>query len=73
MKPWNLTIIHCYMRVYNYYKQLILSQQLLHLKAGCRRSGGAAELQMSRTTVETVTWCLRQRAILFPGRRADFM
>lgn len=66
--------VHRYMRVYNYYKQLILSQQLApgSRLPSIRRC--AAELQMSRTTVEDGhTWCLRQRAILFPGRRADFM
>ena len=45
--------VHRYMRVYNYYKQLILSQQLApgSRLPSIRRC--AAELQMSRTTVET--------------------
>lgn len=65
--------VHRYMRVYNYYKQLILSQQLApgSRLPSIRRC--AAELQMSRTTVETAYMVLAARAILFPDRRADFM
>ena len=63
--------VHRYMRVYNYYKQLILSQQLApgSRLPSIRRC--AAELQMSRTTVETAYMVLAADRILCDGHRQD--
>lgn len=72
--------VHRYMRVYNYYKQLILSQQLApgSRLPSIRRC--AAELQMSRTTVETAYMVLAAEGyiisraaerILCDGHRQD--
>ncbi len=61
-----------YMRVYNYYKQLILSQQLA---PGSRLPSSrrcAAELQMSRTTVETAYMVLAAEGYIISRPQSGF-
>ena len=64
--------VHRYMRVYNYYKQLILSQQLApgSRLPSIRRC--AAELQMSRTTVETAYMVLAAETSAGREKRQNF-
>ena len=64
--------VHRYMRVYNYYKQLILSQQLApgSRLPSIRRC--AAELQMSRTTVETAYMVLAAEGYIISRPQIGF-
>lgn len=64
--------VHRYMRVYNYYKQLILSQQLApgSRLPSIRRC--AAELQMSRTTVETAYMVLAADGYIISRPQSGF-
>ena len=64
--------VHRYMRVYNYYKQLILSQQLApgSRLPSIRRC--AAELQMSRTTVETAYMVLAAEGYIISRPQSGF-
>ena len=64
--------VHRYMRVYNYYKQLILSQQLApgSRLPSIRRC--AAELQMSRTTVETAYMALAAEGYIISRPQSGF-
>lgn len=64
--------VHRYMRVYNYYKQLILSQQLApgSRLPSIRRC--AAELQMSRTTVETAYMVLAAEGYILSRPQSGF-
>ena len=66
--------VHRYMRVYNYYKQLILSQQLAPGSGLPSIRRCAAELQMKPDNGgDGIHGACGRGAILFPGRRADFM
>ena len=57
---------HCrYLRVYHYYRNLILSGQMKSETKLPSIRKGASELQMSRTT--------QQKVILCPDRRVDIM
>ena len=64
--------VHRYMRVYNYYKQLILSGQLEpgNKLPSIRRC--AAELQMSRTTVETAYMVLAAEGYILSRPQSGF-
>ena len=64
--------VHRYMRVYNYYKQLILSEQLA---AGSKLPSirrCAAELQISRTTVETAYMVLAAEGYILSKPQSGF-
>lgn len=64
--------VHRYMRVYNYYKQLILSGQLTpgNKLPSIRRC--AAELEMSRTTVETAYMVLAAEGYILAKPQSGF-
>lgn len=64
--------VHRYLRVYNYYKELILSQQLV---SGSRLPSirrCAKELQMSRTTVETAYMVLAAEGYILSRPQSGF-
>ena len=65
-------LVHRYLRVYNYYKELILSEQLA---SGSRLPSirrCAAELQMSRTTVENAYMALAAEGYILSKPQSGF-